>query len=305
MARFLARDFERRTIQKYRSAGVVYSSLSFQQTLMDIVQSIRLALADPSVKASASYNDLMKSSEAQHTPPYTISGLETVNFTDLGTRENIVRIIFQNLSTYNQVLGCSTTWVHLLTAMENCLNPGAYMSDHTLNAKLSLLLVMTKMKASVIMSTSWAVDSVVADMYEIPPVVLGLLRCQRSSASFRNSAKPHYTAAYPIPSPVLAVQITTDRVSGWVCLNGFVAIHRSCTENLTEATRILALYNLLGYEMQHGIVRAAKEDFNTHSPELTRGRRTALEKTSIERMVECCAGWRRFAREPTHTNIYT
>ena len=137
---------------------------------------------------------------------------------------------------------------------------------------------MTEMKASVIMSVILAVDSVVADVFEIPPVVLGLLHCQRSAGSFRNSTKPHYTAAYPISSTVLVVRIATDRVSGWVCLNGCVAIHRSCTENLTEATRILALFTLLGYEMQHGIVCAAAEDFNICTPKRIRGRHTGLEK---------------------------
>ena len=53
---------------------------------MDIIQSIRLALADPSLKASASYDDLMKSSEAPYTPSCTISGLESVNFADIGAR---------------------------------------------------------------------------------------------------------------------------------------------------------------------------------------------------------------------------
>lgn len=273
---------------------------------MNIVQTIRAALADPSVKASATFNDLVRSNLPPQTPPYTISGLEPINFRDPAVRENIARIIFQNLSTYNQVLCCSTTWRHLLDAIENCLVPASYVSDYTLNAKLSFLLVMTKMKASVIMSISWAVDKVVAEQYEVPPIVIDLLRSKKSTTSFRNSTSPYFTAAYPIPSTVLSVTINTERVCGWVCLSGCVAIHRSCTENLNEfqPIRTLSLFNLLGHEMQHGIVRAAMEDFNTHTPELIRGRRTALEKSCIERMVECCAWWRRFTGEPAQPNMY-
>lgn len=137
----------------------------------------------------------------------------------------------------------------------------------------------------------WYVDNITAIPYTIPTLVHSMLCCGAAKAAFVTATAPYYTDNYAIPAPTLVVNGLRDgHLQGWVCMKGFIAINSRATINAGSSNaQLLALFNLLGHEMQHGILRAYTGNFNTHTPALARGRRTPKEKWFVACLVSWCA----------------
>jgi hypothetical protein len=212
------------------------------------------------------------------------------DFKDADVVSNAIQIMLDNLYLYEQEFDVTTTWVALVTGMETCFD--ADVSADTINARLSILITLTRMDAFTVMKIAWNVPAIDVVEYQIPSHMEAMLLCDQARNAYASATAPHFTTEYVLPPRVLVVQWEVHELRelhGWVAMSNCVVISNALVQGAHTARGTLALFNILGHETQHGILRAAEGSFNAHTPELVRGRRSVAERTLVKFLVQC---WR-------------